>query len=79
MAITLTGKRTAISMKLNNGLDEKGQIKLVALNLGTLKTADLSSAELQKAQNIMNALESCLSKTIYRTEKTHIDTMTESA
>ena len=79
MAITLTGKRTAISMKLNNGVDDKGNIKLVSLNLGTLKASDLTSEDNQKAQNIINALTPCLSKTVYSTEKTHVDIMTENA
>ena len=79
MAITLTGKRTAISMKLNNGTDDKGNVKLLSLDLGSLKSADLSTADNQKAQNIINALKPCLSKVVYSVEKTHVDTMTESA
>ena len=78
MAVTLTGKRTAVSMKLNNGTDSEGKIKLVSLNLGSLNTADFTSEDAQKAQNIINALQPCLSKTVYRTEKTHVDYMTES-
>ncbi len=79
MAITFSGKRTAISIKLNNGLDDKGQVKLVSLNLGTLKSADLTSEDAQKAQNIINALAPCLDKVIVQTEKTHVDLMAESA
>ena len=79
MAISLTGKRTAVSMKLNNGTDDKGKIKLISLNLGSLKSADFSSEDAQKAQNIINALKPCLSKTVYSVEKTHVDTMTENA
>ena len=79
MAVTLTGKRTSVSMKLNNGTDEQGKIKLVSLNFGTLKSADLTGETAQKAQNIINALKPCLGKSVYSVEKTHVDTMTESA
>ena len=75
MAVSLMAKRTAISMKLNNGTDSEGKIKLVALNLGSLKEEDLTSEELQKAQNIINALAPCLDKTVHHTEKTHVDTL----
>ena len=75
MAVILMAKSTAISMKLNNGTDSKGQLKTVALNLGSLKEEDFTSEDLQKAQNIISALEPCLDKVVHHTEKTHVDTL----
>ncbi len=79
MAITLTGTRTAVNIKLNNGVDQEGKLKTVNLNLGSLKASDFTSEDCQKAMNIINALQPCLDKTVYSTQKTHVDEMIESA
>ena len=78
MAVALNAKKTSVSIKLNNGLDEEGKVKTVGLNLGTLNIADFTSETAQKAQNIINALTPCLSKAVTSVEKTHVDYMTES-
>ena len=79
MAITLTSKKTSVSMKLNNGTDSEGKIKQIGLNLGNLKATDFTSEDAQRAQNIINALTQCLSKALLSVEKTHVDVMQESA
>ncbi len=77
MAVSMNPKKTAVSLKLNNGTDSEGKIKTVNLNLGTLKIADFTSETAQKAQNIITALKPCLSKAVVSVEKTHIDFLVE--
>lgn len=76
MAVTLQTKKISVSMKLNNGTDSEGKIKLISANLGSLSTTNFDA---QKAANIINALKPCLSKVVYTSEITEVKTILESA
>ena len=69
MAVTETNVKNAVTMKLNNGVDSQGNIKTVDVSIGTLSTTG-SDYDKDKAFAIVNALTSCLSKTLYNTQHT---------
>ena len=73
MAVTTTAKRVSVSLKLNNGVSDKGTTKTVSLGLGTL---DKTAYDAQKAMNIVALLTPCLSKELVTVEKTAVDTLT---
>ena len=74
MAVTSITKRVAVSLKLNNGTSTTGSIKTVSVNLGSLNK---SAFDAQKAINIVNALSSCLERSVYSTEKTEVSILSE--
>ena len=74
MAVTSITKRVAVSLKLNNGTSTTGSIKTVSVNLGSLNK---SAVDAQKAINIVNALSSCLERSVYSTEKTEVSILSE--
>ena len=76
MAVTTTPSSNAISIRLNNGT-QGGVVQTVGVSLGKLSrvafprdNAQTFQADAQKAYNIVNLLEYCLSKSIYGVELT---------
>lgn len=69
MAIIEHGVKNQATMVLNNGLDASGNITTVNVSLGTLADSGWDAA---KAYTIMEAIEACLTKTIY--QKRHVYT-----
>lgn len=60
----------AVSMLLNNGTDPStGQIKTVSVSIGTLSN-NVSAFDADKAIAISSAISNCLTKPLYRTQKT---------
>ena len=72
MAVTLTGKKTSVSMKLNNGTDSEGNVKLVTVNLGNMSEENFDD---DKALAVVTALAPCLSKTVSSIEKVEVSTL----
>ena len=66
---TSTEKRISVNIKLNDGLDTKGNVKTVGVSLGSLS---LSGYNDDKALAVVSALEDCFSKEVYSIEKTHV-------
>ena len=56
----------SLSVLLNNG-SKQGKVQTVSVGLGSL---DVDEWDAQKAANIVNVLEDCLSKQIYSVQKT---------
>lgn len=74
MPITTETKKVSVALKLNNGTTSTGAIKTVSVNLGNLnKTA----FDAQKTLNIVNALYTCLERSIYGIEKTEVTLLSE--
>ena len=67
-----TLKKVSVNLKLENGTDAEGNIKLVSQPLGTLGK---DSFDADKALAIVRLLAPCLSKTINSTEKVTISTI----
>lgn len=66
MAITTRLDKVAIKMLLNNGTSADGTVKTVSVGLGTLNK-DAYDAE--KAIAIVDAIEPCLTKTVYSVQE----------
>ena len=73
MAVTTTAKSLKVSLKLHNGVSDKGTVKTVSLSLGSMSTANFDA---QKVMNIVALLTPCLGKELVRVEKTAVDTLT---
>lgn len=69
MAVTTTPKKVSVSIKLNDGVDQSGNVKTVGVSLGTLS---LDGYDDTKALAVISALENCLSKEIYSIDKTYV-------
>ena len=67
MAVTERMEKNVARMLLNNGTDTQGNVTTVTVNLGTLSDTGWDA---EKAFNIMEAIEACLTKTIY--QKQHV-------
>ena len=74
MSVVTECKKITVAMKLNNGTTTTGTVKTVSLNLGSLNK---SAFDAQKAINIVNALSSCLERSVYSTEKTEVSILSE--
>ncbi len=74
MAVETTIKSVRCNMKLNNGLDPEGNVQTVSVSLGTLNK---NTWDAQKALNITALAAPCLAKTLYSTEKTETDYISE--
>lgn len=70
---TATLKKVSVSVKLDNGVDSEGNIKMVSLSLGSM---DKDSFNADKALAIVSLLGPCLSKTVEAVEKTEVSTLT---
>ena len=77
MAVTATPKKVSISMKLNNGVDDKGNLKTVAMNLASgTNPLNVATYDNTKAMAIVDSLRPCLDKAVYQVEKTAVDILT---
>jgi len=75
MAVTETMIKNQCNMKLNNGTDSEGNVKTVNVSLGTLSDSGWDAA---KAYACANAIEACLSKTIYQVQHVLTNSLEES-
>ena len=75
MAVITTLEKIAVKMNLNNGTDPTtGEVKTVAVSLGSLSTTGYDAA---KALAVASAIEGCLSKTIYSVSEVKTSTISE--
>lgn len=74
MAVTENAVSDRVNINLNNGADEDGNVKTVALNLGSL---DGDNWDATKVMNIVDALEACLSKVVYSVSHVKTTTMVQ--
>ena len=72
MAVTETPKKVSVSVRLNNGVDSSGNVQTVSVSLGSLSTTGYDNA---KALAVAEALEDCLSLSVYSVEKTYVTTI----
>jgi len=78
MAVSTTPKTQRVSVKVVSGTSPTtGVAILKSVSLGTLKNTATTNEDLQKAQNIINALEPCLAYIIERTEVTTLTLLEE--
>ncbi len=66
MAVSELTLKHSVSVKLNNGTKD-GIVQTVSISLGSL---DKDEWDAQKAMNIVDLMEPCLSKSIYEVQKT---------
>lgn len=62
----VTLKKIAVNVKLNNGTDSEGNVKLVSVSLGNLSEENYDADE---ALGVVTALAPCLSKTVSSLEE----------
>lgn len=72
MAVTTQLDKIAVKMNLNNGRDSAGNVKTVALNLGSLNPTNYDAA---KAMTVTEALSGCLSKSLYSVQEVRTSTL----
>ena len=72
MAVVSRLSSVKVSAKLNNGTQD-GKVKTISQNLGSL---NINRYDDQKAINIVNLLEPCLSKPVYEVQKTEVSRLT---
>ncbi len=72
MAVTETPKKVSVSVRLNNGVDSSGNVQTVSVSLGSLSTTGYDNT---KALAVAEALEDCLSLSVYSVEKTYVTTI----
>ena len=66
MAVSELTLKHSVSVKLNNGTKD-GKVQTVSISFGSL---DKDEWDAQKAMNIVDLMEPCLSKSIYEVQKT---------
>lgn len=75
MAVTTTLTKIAVKMNLNNGTDpQTGDIKTVSVSLGALNP---TTYDAQKVMNIVGAISTCLTKSIYSVQEIRTSTLTD--
>ena len=72
MANTLL-KKVSVNIKLDNGTDADGKQRTVSVFLGNFSKDNFNA---DKALAIINALEPCLSKTVYSVDMVQTSTIT---
>lgn len=72
MAITTQLDKIAVKMNLNNGRDSAGNVKTVALNLGSLNPTNYDAA---KVMSVVNGLTPCLSKGVHSVQEVRTSTL----
>ena len=72
MAVSSRMTKVTVTALLNNGTQD-GKVKTLSLSLGSL---NISRYDDQKAMNIINILEPCLSKPIYEVQKVETSKLT---
>ncbi|MBQ9222102.1 MAG: hypothetical protein IJ587_12725 [Synergistaceae bacterium] len=71
MAVS-TLKKISVNVKLNNGTDSEGNVRLVSVTLGNLSEENYDN---DKALAVVTALAPCLSKTVSSIEKVEVSTL----
>ena len=71
MAVS-TLKKVSVSIKLENGRDEEGNMRYTGISLGSL---DKDNFDADKALAIAGLLEPCLAKNMGPVEKTEVSTI----
>ena len=66
-------KRVSVNIKVENGTDSEGNVKLTSISLGTLSKDNFNA---DKALAIVNLLEPVLDNVIASVEKTEVSTLT---
>ena len=72
MAVVSRLNKVSVAAQLNNGTQD-GKVKTLSLSLGSL---NVSRYDDQKAMNIVNLLEPCLSKPVYEVQKVEVSKLT---
>ncbi len=70
MAVETIAKAASVIMKLNNGVSPTGTVKTVSLNIGSLNKNYAPATDDVKALAIVDLLCECISKSLYRVERT---------
>ena len=71
MAVS-TLKKISVNVKLNNGTDSEGNVRLVSVTLGNISEENYDN---DKALAVVTALAPCLSKTVSSIEKVEVSTL----
>lgn len=71
---TTTLRKIAFRVLLDNGTDAQGNVKTVGISFPALSNSGYDAA---KALAIANALEGCLTKSIYSCEQVNTSSVTE--
>ena len=74
MAVITTPKKVSVNVKLDNGTDDKGNVRTVNLSLGNLS---LSGFDAAKAMAVVNLIKPCLCHTVYNVEKVEVSDLEE--
>ncbi|MBQ7150920.1 MAG: hypothetical protein IJR94_01545 [Synergistaceae bacterium] len=75
MAVTKTRDSIAVNVVLNNGTYD-GKVKTLSVNLGKLSTTNYDA---DKAMDVVELLEPCLSKELYKVQEVDVNSMEASA
>lgn len=67
-----TLKKITVSVKLNNGTDSEGNVKLVSVSLGNMSEENFDD---DKALAVVTALAPCLAKTVSSIEESDLSTL----
>ena len=74
MAVITSTKKISVNVKLDNGTDEKGNVRTVNLGLGNLS---LSGFDAEKAMAVVDLIKPCLCHTVYSVEKVEVSELEE--
>lgn len=67
-----TLKKITVNVKLNNGTDSEGNVKLVSVSLGNMSEENFDD---DKALAVVTALAPCLAKTVSSIEESDLSTL----
>ena len=70
MAVETIAKAASVIMKLNNGVTASGVVKTLNLSIGNLNKNYTPATDDVKALAIVDLLCECISKSLYRVERT---------
>ena len=65
-------KKISVNVKLNNGTDSEGNVRLVSVTLGNLSEENYDN---DKVLAVVTALAPCLSKTVSSIEKVEVSSL----
>ena len=74
MAVTLTPKSVAVTLKVNNGTTTSGALRTASISIGRMHPEHFDA---QKACNIVNTLAACLDRSAHAIEKAEVDEISE--
>lgn len=76
-SVTEDVTKNSIQVKLNNGTTESGKVATVNAGFPTLNTTDTSTYDAQKVMNIVEALATCLTKSVYAVQHTQVSNLSD--